>query len=156
MAKKTTNIKKNNKNNNKEPKTITKTVELNYKNIEKGLEYNESTNSPILDEGECVISKDVEVFVEEECTNPEYITNINDILDVEKPNTFENLSMDLLLKYKEAIVSLIKDNQHLSEINKGYDYYLYTNAVGKISKLNRYLIKINSVIENKIFEIEIE
>lgn len=70
--------------------------------------------------------------------------------------TFENMSMDLLLKYKEAIVSLIKDNQHLAEINKGFDYWIYNDATSKINKLNRYLNNINSVIEKNIFDIEIE
>lgn len=70
--------------------------------------------------------------------------------------TFENMSMDLLLRYKDAVVSLIKDNQHLAEINKGYDYKIYSEAVSKINKLNRYLHVINSVIEKNIFDIEIE
>jgi hypothetical protein len=70
--------------------------------------------------------------------------------------TFENMSMDLLLRYKDAIVSLIKDNQHLAEINKGYDYKIYSDAVSKINKLNRYLHSINSAIEKNIFDIEIE
>lgn len=70
--------------------------------------------------------------------------------------TFENMSMDLLLRYKDAVVSLIKDNQHLAEINKGYDYKIYSDAVSKINKLNRYLHTINSVIEKNIFNIEIE
>lgn len=70
--------------------------------------------------------------------------------------TFENMSMDLLLRYKDAVVSLIKDNQHLAEINKCYDYKLYNDAVSKINKLNRYLHAINSVIEKNIFDIEIE
>lgn len=70
--------------------------------------------------------------------------------------TFENMSMDLLLKYKDAVVSLIKDNQHLAEINKCYDYKIYNDAVSKINKLNRYLHTINSVIEKNIFNIEIE
>ena len=70
--------------------------------------------------------------------------------------TFENMSMDLLLRYKDAVVSLIKDNQHLAEINKGYDYKIYSDAVSKINKLNRYLRTINSVIEKNIFDIEIE
>ena len=70
--------------------------------------------------------------------------------------TFENMSMDLLLKYKEAIVSLIKDNQHLAEINKGFDYWIYNDATSKINKLNRYLTNINSVIEKNIFDIEIK
>jgi hypothetical protein len=70
--------------------------------------------------------------------------------------TFENMSMDLLLKYKDAVVSLIKDNQHLAEINKGYDYKIYSDATSKINKLNRYLTKINNVIEKNIFDIEIE
>jgi hypothetical protein len=70
--------------------------------------------------------------------------------------TFENMSMDLLLRYKDAVVSLIKDNQHLAEINKGYDYKIYSDAVSKINKLNRYLHTINSVIEKNIFDIEIE
>ena len=70
--------------------------------------------------------------------------------------TFENMSMDLLLKYKDAVVSLIKDNQHLAEINKCYDYKIYNNAVSKINKLNRYLHAINIVIEKNIFNIEIE
>ena len=70
--------------------------------------------------------------------------------------TFENMPMDLLLKYKDAVVSLIKDNQHLAEINKGYDYKIYSDAVSKINKLNRYLHTINSVIEKNIFNIEIE
>lgn len=70
--------------------------------------------------------------------------------------TFENMSMDLLLRYKDAVVSLIKDNQHLAEINKGYDYKIYSDAISKINKLNRYLYTINSVIEKNIFNIEIE
>lgn len=70
--------------------------------------------------------------------------------------TFEKMSMDLLLRYKDAVVSLIKDNQHLAEINKGYDYKIYSDAVSKINKLNRYLHTINSVIEKNIFDIEIE
>lgn len=70
--------------------------------------------------------------------------------------TFESMSMDLLLRYKDAIVSLIKDNQHLAEINKCYDYKLYNDAVSKINKLNRYLHAINIVIEKNIFDIEIE
>lgn len=70
--------------------------------------------------------------------------------------TFEKMSMDLLLRYKDAAVSLIKDNQHLAEINKGYDYKIYSDAVSKINKLNRYLHTINSVIEKNIFDIEIE
>ena len=70
--------------------------------------------------------------------------------------TFENMSMDLLLRYKDAVVSLIKDNQHLAEINKGYDYKIYSDAVSKINKLNRYLHAINIVIEKNIFDIEIE
>lgn len=70
--------------------------------------------------------------------------------------TFENMSMDLLLRYKDAVVYLIKDNQHLAEINKGYDYKIYSDAVSKINKLNRYLHTINSVIEKNIFDIEIE
>ena len=70
--------------------------------------------------------------------------------------TFENMSMDLLLRYKDAVVSLIKDNQHLAEINKGYDYKIYSDAVSKINKLNRYLHTINGVIEKNIFDIEIE
>lgn len=70
--------------------------------------------------------------------------------------TFEEMSMDLLLRYKDAVVSLIKDNQHLAEINKGYDYKIYSDAVSKINKLNRYLHTINTVIENNIFNIEIE
>ena len=70
--------------------------------------------------------------------------------------TFENMSMDLLLRYKDAVVSLIKDNQHLAEINKGYDYKIYSDAVSKINKLNRYLHTINIVIEKNIFDIEIE
>lgn len=70
--------------------------------------------------------------------------------------TFENMSMDLLLRYKDAVVSLIKDKQHLAEINKGYDYKIYSDAVSKINKLNRYLHTINSVIEKNIFDIEIE
>lgn len=70
--------------------------------------------------------------------------------------TFENMPMDLLLRYKDAVVSLIKDNQHLAEINKGYDYKIYSDAVSKINKLNRYLHTINSVIEKNIFNIEIE
>lgn len=70
--------------------------------------------------------------------------------------TFGNMPMDLLLKYKDAVVSLIKDNQHLAEINKGYDYKIYSDAVSKINKLNRYLHTINSVIEKNIFDIEIE
>lgn len=70
--------------------------------------------------------------------------------------TFENMPMDLLLRYKDAAVSLIKDNQHLAEINKGYDYKIYSDAVSKINKLNRYLHTINSVIEKNIFNIEIE
>ena len=70
--------------------------------------------------------------------------------------TFEKLSMDLLLRYKDAVVSLIKDNQHLAEINKGYDYKIYSDAVSKINKLKRYLHTINSVIEKNIFDIEIE
>lgn len=70
--------------------------------------------------------------------------------------TFENMSMDLLLRYKDAVVSLIKDNQHLAEINKCYDYKIYNDAVSKINKLNRYLHAINIVIEKNIFDIEIE
>lgn len=70
--------------------------------------------------------------------------------------TFENMSMDLLLKYKDAVVSLIKDNQHLAEINKCYDYKIYNDAVSKINKLNRYLQAINIVIEKNIFDIEID
>lgn len=70
--------------------------------------------------------------------------------------TFENMSMDLLLRYKDAIVYLIKDNQHLAEINKCYDYKIYNDAVSKINKLNRYLHTINNVIEKNIFDIEIE
>ena len=70
--------------------------------------------------------------------------------------TFENMSIDLLLRYKDAVVSLIKDNQHLAEINKCYDYKIYNNAVSKINKLNRYLHAINIVIEKNIFDIEIE
>ena len=70
--------------------------------------------------------------------------------------TFENMPMDLLLKYKDAVVSLIKEYQHLAEINKGYDYKIYSDAVSKINKLNRYLHTINSVIEKNIFDIEIE
>lgn len=70
--------------------------------------------------------------------------------------TFENMSMDLLLKYKDAVVSLIKDNQHLAEINKCYDYKIYNDAVSKINKLNRYLHAINIVVEKNIFDIEIE
>ena len=70
--------------------------------------------------------------------------------------TFENMSMDLLMRYKDAVVSLIKDNQHLAEINKCYDYKIYNNAVSKINKLNRYLHAINIVIEKNIFDIEIE
>ena len=70
--------------------------------------------------------------------------------------TFENMPMDLLLRYKDAVVSLIKDNQHLAEINKGYDYKIYSDAVSKINKLNRYLHTINSAIEKNIFNIEIE
>lgn len=70
--------------------------------------------------------------------------------------TFENMPMDLLLKYKDAVVSLIKEYQHLAEINKGYDYKIYSDAVSKINKLNRYLHTINSVIEKNIFNIEIE
>ena len=70
--------------------------------------------------------------------------------------TFENMSIDLLLRYKDAVVSLIKDNQHLAEINKCYDYKIYNDAVSKINKLNRYLHTINSVIEKNIFDIEIE
>lgn len=70
--------------------------------------------------------------------------------------TFENMPMDLLLKYKDAVVYLIKEYQHLAEINKGYDYKIYSDAVSKINKLNRYLHTINSVIEKNIFDIEIE
>lgn len=70
--------------------------------------------------------------------------------------TFEKMSMDLLLRYKDAVVSLIKDNQHLAEINKCYDYKIYNDAVSKINKLNRYLHAINIVIEKNIFDIEIE
>ena len=70
--------------------------------------------------------------------------------------TFENMPMDLLLKYKDAVVSLIKEYQHLAEINKGYDYKIYSDAVSKINKLNKYLHTINSVIEKNIFNIEIE
>ena len=70
--------------------------------------------------------------------------------------TFENMPMDLLMRYKDAVVSLIKDNQHLAEINKCYDYKIYNNAVSKINKLNRYLHAINIVIEKNIFDIEIE
>lgn len=70
--------------------------------------------------------------------------------------TFENMPMDLLLRYKDAVVSLIKDNQHLAEINKCYDYKIYNDAVSKINKLNRYLHAINIVIEKNIFDIEIE
>lgn len=70
--------------------------------------------------------------------------------------TFENMSIDLLLRYKDAVVSLIKDNQHLAEINKCYDYKIYNDAVSKINKLNRYLHAINIVIEKNIFDIEIE
>lgn len=70
--------------------------------------------------------------------------------------TFENMPMDLLLRYKDAVVSLIKDNQHLAEINKGYDYKIYSDAVSKINKLNRYLHTINNVVEKNIFDIEIE
>ena len=70
--------------------------------------------------------------------------------------TFENMPMDLLLKYKDAVVSLIKEYQHLAEINKGYDYKIYSDAVSKINKLNRYLHTINSVIEKNIFNIEID
>lgn len=70
--------------------------------------------------------------------------------------TFENMSMDLLLKYKDAVVFLIKDNQHLAEINKCYDYKIYNDAVSKINKLNRYLHAINIVVEKNIFDIEIE
>ena len=70
--------------------------------------------------------------------------------------TFENMPMDLLLKYKDAVVSLIKEYQHLAEINKGYDYKIYSDAVSKINKLNRYLQAINIVIEKNIFDIEID
>ena len=70
--------------------------------------------------------------------------------------TFENMSIDLLLRYKDAVVSLIKDNQHLAVINKCYDYKIYNDAVSKINKLNRYLHAINIVIEKNIFDIEIE
>ena len=70
--------------------------------------------------------------------------------------TFENMSIDLLLRYKDAVVSLIKDNQHLAEFNKCYDYKIYNDAVSKINKLNRYLHAINIVIEKNIFDIEIE
>ena len=77
------------------------------------------------------------------------VTTINKV-------TFENMSMDLLLRYKDAVVSLIKDNQHLAEINKCYDYKIYNDAVSKINKLNRYLHAINIVIEKNIFDIEIE
>ena len=78
------------------------------------------------------------------------------ILSVFNKVTFENMSMDLLLRYKDAVVSLIKDNQHLAEINKCYDYKIYNDAVSKINKLNRYLHAINIVIEKNIFDIEIE
>ena len=70
--------------------------------------------------------------------------------------TFENMPMDLLLKYKDAVVSLIKEYQHLAEINKCYDYKMYNDAVSKINKLNRYLQAINIVIEKNIFDIEID
>lgn len=170
MAKKTINSKKSTKRDNKETKIIAKTSELILENGEKEPECIESsipfisgkeecvatTDFPIFTEEEHMLSNNVGVFVEEECANVDFITNSIDIPVLENSNTFENMSMDLLLKYKDAVVSLIKDNQHLAEINKGYDYKIYSDAVSKINKLNRYLHTINNVIEKNIFNIEIE
>lgn len=69
---------------------------------------------------------------------------------------FENMPLTLLLKYKEAILSLNKDYTYLVEINKDYDRITYYDALSKSKKMLNYLEKVNEVIENKILEIKID
>lgn len=158
MAKKTINSKKSTKRDNKETKINAKTSELILENGEKEPKCIESSVPFISSKEECVASTDFPIFTEEEhmLSNNVGVLIEEECVNLENSNTFENMSMDLLMKYKDAVVSLIKDNQHLAEINKCYDYKIYNDAVSKINKLNRYLHAINIVIENNIFDIEIK
>lgn len=86
--------------------------------------------------------------------NMEQMTNISDRISRNK--RFEDMPLELLLKYKEAISSLNKEYTYLVEINKDYDRITYYDALSKSKKMLNYLEKVNEVIENKILEIKID
>ena len=82
------------------------------------------------------------------------VTSISDRISFNK--RFEDMPLELLLKYKEAISSLNKDYTYLVEINKDYDRIIYYDALSKSKKMLNYLEKVNEIIENKILEIRID
>lgn len=86
--------------------------------------------------------------------NMEQVTSISDRIPRNK--RFEDMPLELLLKYKEAISSLNKEYTYLVEINKDYDRITYYDALSKSKKMLNYLEKVNEVIENKILEIKID